>query len=55
MPTPKQNEPKQDFISRCISTVTKENNGMKKEQIIAYCYILYKQKNSKKRTIKKGK
>lgn len=55
MPSPRQNEPKEDFISRCISTVTKEKNGMSSEQIIAYCYSLYRQKNTKKRTVKKGK
>ena len=46
MPVPRDNEKKEDFIKRCIPYIIKE--GKSKDQSIAMCYSIWKNKNKKK-------
>ena len=46
IPVPKNNETKSDFIKRCIPYVIKE--GKSKDQSVAICYSIWKNKNKKK-------
>lgn len=48
MPKPTVNETKKEFISRCISVVSKEEDkeDWDKDKIIAYCYSLWREKDS---------
>lgn len=45
MPTPRKNEKKSDFVSRCIPIAMDE--GMPQKQAVAYCYSLFEQKKKK--------
>ena len=38
LPTPKENETKSEFVSRCISVLTHANEFKSKTQRIAVCY-----------------
>lgn len=42
MPKPRKNETKEEFMNRCVPIVIKE--GKKKDQAIAICNSLYKNK-----------
>jgi hypothetical protein len=47
MPTPKKNEEKGKYISRCVKyCVTKE--GMKTKQALGKCYGMWRQKHKAK-------
>ena len=46
MPTPKNNESKNDFIPRCISYVSKEKPDWEQDKVSAYCYSIWREKSS---------
>lgn len=46
MPTPKRNEDKSDFISRCIPELVGE--GKKQDQAIAQCHSIWRQNKKEK-------
>lgn len=47
MPTPRKDEKKSEFISRCIEYVV-EKEGKKQEQAVAICHSIWKNKKEKK-------
>jgi len=52
IPTPKSEEKEKDFISRCISTLTKAEDYDSHDQRIAVCYTTWR--NKKGNTMKKN-
>lgn len=45
MPTPREGESRQDFVSRCIPIVLKEDDGLTQEQAAGKCYGIYDSHN----------
>lgn len=45
LPTPKENEAKSEFVSRCISELTHANEFKSKAQRIAVCYAQWDKSN----------
>lgn len=43
-PAPKPNEPREEFVSRCISIVLDENPGMETDQAVAICNSIWEDK-----------
>lgn len=52
IPQPKKNEPKDDYISRCIAKISDEYDA---NQAAAICYNNWKNKDRKKKTNKTEK
>lgn len=48
LPTPKDNESKNEFISRCISELTRMDEFKSKAQRIAVCYTQWDKSNNEK-------
>lgn len=48
MPTPKRNEKRSDFVSRCIPIVLEDGTAEDQKQAAAVCYSMYKQAKEKK-------
>lgn len=48
LPTPKDNESKNEFISRCISELTHMDEFKSKAQRIAVCYTQWDKTNNEK-------
>lgn len=44
MPTPRENEPIEEFMSRCISMVIEEGTAQTPEQAYAICATFYEDK-----------
>ena len=44
MPTPRENEPRDEFISRCIPLVIEEGTAQSPEQALAICTTFYEDK-----------
>lgn len=48
LPTPNENESKNEFISRCISVLTNMNEFKSKSQRIAVCYSQWDKQEKEK-------
>ena len=48
LPTPKENETKSEFVSRCISELTHANEFKSKTQRIAVCYSQWSKSDKEK-------
>lgn len=48
MPTPRKNETRSDFVSRCIPIVLEDGTAEDNKQAAAVCYSIYKQAKDKK-------
>lgn len=44
LPTPRDNESRDEFISRCVSTLTEMGEGRDNEQRVAICFSLWRDK-----------
>ena len=53
MPTPKENESKNEFMGRCISMRHKENPSEDNKQSVAVCFSIWRKAHPKDKSAKK--
>ena len=53
MPAPREGETQKEFVSRCIPIVIRE--GKKRDQAVAICHSMWREKKSKSDGYKKAK
>lgn len=49
MPTPRKDEKRKDFVSRCVPIVLQDKTAKNPEQAVAICNQIFINKNKKKK------